>query len=163
MSTFIRPIINDDLKVIVTVLFYMFTSISMVMLNKYVLNSNDTPLFLLWGQLVIAIVLMHVMSWFQIIKIPHLRTNESKRLMPLILVNAFGLSANTFCLQHVDASLYQVRSIILIKKVARSLTLPFTVCLSIIYLNVKISPMVISSCLIIFAGFLSVISPLSNI
>ncbi len=108
MSTFIRPIINEDLKVIFTVLFYMTTSISMVMLNKYVLNSNDTPLFLLWGQLVIAIILMHLMSWLEVIDIPRLRMKESKNLMPLILVNAFGLSANTFCLQHVDASLYQV-------------------------------------------------------
>lgn len=108
MSDFVRPLINEDLQVILTVLFYMFTSISMVMLNKYALNSNDAPMFLLWGQLVIAIILMHVMSWFKILKLPRMRMNESKKLLPLILVNAFGLSANTFCLQYVDASLYQV-------------------------------------------------------
>lgn len=146
MSNIMRPLINEDLKVIFTVMFYMFSSISMVMLNKYVLNSNDTPLFLLWGQLVIAIILMHVMSWFKILQLPRIAMKESKQLLPLILVNAFGLSANTFCLQYVDASLYQV---------ARSLTLPFTVFLSIIYLNEKISPMIIISCLVIFAGFLS--------
>ncbi len=108
MGAIANSMINHELKVILTVLFYMVTSISMVMLNKYVLNSNNSPLFLLWGQLLIAIILMHVMSWFKIMKLPRLRIKESKKLLPLILVNALGLSANTFCLQHVDASLYQV-------------------------------------------------------
>ena len=151
-----RQSLNKDLQVVLTVLFYMTTSISMVMLNKYVLNSNDTPLLLLWGQLIIAILLMHIMAAFNVVQIPHIRFQESKRLMPLIFVNAFGLSANTFCLQHVDASLYQVIYYIINFKVARSLTLPFTVFLSLIYLNAKISPSIIMTCVIIFVGFLSV-------
>ena len=111
-----RPLINEDLKVGLTVLFYMITSISMVMLNKFVLQNNNTPFILLWSQLVIAIILLQIMSLLNVIKIPHIRYKESQNLLPLILVNAIGLSANTFCLQYVDASLYQVSFLLFINR-----------------------------------------------
>jgi hypothetical protein len=41
--------------------------------------------------------------------------------MPLILVNAIGLSANTYTLQEVDASLYQVFNIVFHQRFAESL------------------------------------------
>ena len=99
---------REDTTVALTVLFYMTTSISMVMLNKVVLNTVDMPIFFLWWQLVVAVLFLHAFSLFGLIKLPFIKMDKAVQLLPLVLVNAVGLSANTYCLQFVDASLFQV-------------------------------------------------------
>ncbi|KAJ3111050.1 hypothetical protein HK100_002824, partial [Physocladia obscura] len=66
-------------------------------------------------------------------------------MLPLALINVLGLTLNTLCLRHVDASFYQV---------ARALVLPFTVVLSRVALGVRISVRVGVACALVFAGFL---------
>jgi GDP-fucose transporter C1 len=102
---------KQDVMVTMSVGFYMTTSISMVMLNKLVLNETDKPIFFLWSQLVVAVLCLHAFSFMGWMKVPAISMEKSVELLPLILVNAIGLSANTYCLANVDASLFQVNLI----------------------------------------------------
>ncbi len=99
---------RQDRVVAFTVLFYIFSAISMVLLNKLVLQSTNYPILFLWLQLCIAVVLLEVMHMLGIIHVPKLEWKLCQKLLPLVFMNAVGLSANTFCLQAVDASLFQV-------------------------------------------------------
>jgi solute carrier family 35 (GDP-fucose transporter), member C1 len=133
-------------------------SITMVLANKWVLRVVDSaPLFFLWIQIVIAVVLMTVCQYFNLIHftkpsaagsmqfMPALNINKSRRLWRLIAVNVIGLTFNTYCLAYIDASIYQV---------ARSLILPLTVIMQFVILNEKSSPSIIVSCAIVCSGFL---------
>ncbi|KAF9919177.1 hypothetical protein BX616_000030 [Lobosporangium transversale] len=75
---------------------------------------------------------------------PHIRTDVSKALIPLISINVLGLGVNTLCLVYVDTSFYQI---------ARGLVLPFTVIFAYILLGQPSSKMVLGSCFIVFCGF----------
>ncbi len=104
----IIPLSKDDLKVVATVLFYMCSSISMVMLNKIVLNVTEAPIFFLWMQLIVAVGPLNLAALSGLLTLPTLKWSKCRDVMPLIMVNTIGLSANTICLQYVDASLFQV-------------------------------------------------------
>lgn len=132
-------------KVISTVSFYLIAALVMVMVNKWVLNSIPAPLFFLFCQLVIAVILLKVFAWFGIFNLPTLHLSIFKSLMPLISINVLGLTFNTYCLQFVDASFYQV---------ARGLILPFTVLASYIFLGTRSSPKIHLSILIVTLGFI---------
>ena len=95
-------------KVAFSVGFYIVTSITMVMVNKWVLNAVEIPLTFLYGQLLVAVVLLHLGGMFRLLSIPKLDFGKCKALAPLIAVNVIGLSFNTLCLKYVDASFYQV-------------------------------------------------------
>lgn len=101
---------TQDAKVLLVVLFYMSTSITMVMLNKAILNSTRLPLSFLWLQILVAVGLLHFLALFGWIRLPVLNRDTVSKLIPMGLVNAVGLSANTYCLANVDASLFQVRN-----------------------------------------------------
>lgn len=64
--------------------------------------------------------------------------------MPLIAINVTGLIFNTYCLQYVDASFYQV---------ARGLVLPFTVLFSYLLLSTRSSGSILLSVSIVCFGF----------
>jgi len=123
------------------------------MANKWVLNSSETPLSFLLIQLLIAVVLLAIcrasgrlhfsMGW-------RIDLEATKALAPLIILNVFGLSFNTYCLKFVDASFYQV---------ARGLVLPFTVVTSYIFLKSRPSLRILLSCFVVFCGFLVGVSP----
>lgn len=110
MARLRSSLVRQDVRVTLTVLFYMFSSISLVMLNKLVLNVTETPILFLWMQLVVAVALLHLAAYFGVFQLPTIEWQKCKNVMPLILINAIGLSANTYCLQEVDASLFQVGS-----------------------------------------------------
>jgi GDP-fucose transporter C1 len=133
------------LKVTSVVLFYIVTSISMIMVNKTVLNHAGLPLFFLWGQLIVAVVLLHIASLVGLLTLPPLSLGLLKSVTPLILINVVGLVLNTLCLQHIDAVMYQV---------ARSLILPMTVALGPIIARNFVSRRVLLCCVMISAGFL---------
>jgi GDP-fucose transporter C1 len=59
-------------------------------------------------QLVVAVALLHLAASMGMFQLPTIEWQKCKNVMPLILINAIGLSANTYCLQEVDASLFQV-------------------------------------------------------
>jgi GDP-fucose transporter C1 len=102
----------EELKVGFSVSFYIVIAIIMVLLNKAVLNiAPQLPFTLLYFQILISVVLLHVSNWTGFMRLPHLELGTCKALIPLIVVNVVGLSLNTLCLGYIDASLYQVSTL----------------------------------------------------
>jgi len=133
-------------EVLFAVSFYMVTSITMVMVNKWVLKDIPYPLTFLWLQVAVAVAILYGADIFGFLKAPKMSWETCRKLTGLIAVNVMGLSFNTLCIQYVDASFYQV---------ARSLILPFTVALSSIVLSKKTSFRVMMCCLVVCCGFLT--------
>ncbi|RHZ69016.1 hypothetical protein Glove_291g41 [Diversispora epigaea] len=131
--------------VIFSVSFYITTALIMVLVNKWVLTSFALPFTLLWFQVFLAIIFLHISSLFGLFILPVIQKEICIGLLPLIIINVLGLSFNTLCLQYVDASFYQV---------ARALVLPFTVLFSFIFLKQKSSELVLLACLIVCIGFI---------
>jgi len=127
------------------VVFYLVAALGMVMANKWVLNTTEAPLFFLWTQLMIAVVLFVVSDQFRIL--PDRLTFDlatCKGLVAMVGLNVVGLSFSNYTLKYVDASFYQV---------ARGLLLPFTVCTSFIFLHSRPSLRILLSCSIVTLGF----------
>jgi GDP-fucose transporter C1 len=76
--------------------------------------------------------------------IPKVHWSTCKGLVPLISINVTGLIFNTYCLQYVDASFYQV---------ARGLVLPFTVLFSYLLLSTRSSSALLFSVGVVCIGF----------
>lgn len=104
--------------------FYLCAAITMVTVNKWVLISSPVPVFFLFCQLAMSVLLLLVCDLAGILPLPKpkLDLELSRQLAPLVGINVMGLTFNNLCLQYVDASFYQV---------ARGLVLPITVVLSI--------------------------------
>ncbi|KAI3642783.1 hypothetical protein MP228_012338 [Amoeboaphelidium protococcarum] len=149
MSQYQQYVVSkDQLKVCGAILFYIITSISMVIANKLMLNNlPDLPLTVLELQLIFAALMMLILHITRIINLGTsiLDIGIIKKLYPLIAINVVGLSLNTLCLKYIDASVYQV---------ARSLILPFTVLFEKFYLQKTASKNVLICCGIICLGFL---------
>ena len=124
--------------------FYIVTTITMVVVNKLVLKQASLPVTFLWGQMVLASVILQVLQFCGLFKIPSFKLSVLKNLVPLIGINVVGLGLNTLCLQYSDAMMYQI---------ARSLVLPITIALTPLLLKEKVSLRVIGCCLIILIGF----------
>ena len=132
------------LRVGSVVSFYIVTSISMIMINKLVLKQVGLPITFLWGQLVLAAIVLRSASFMRLLTLPTARSwSLLQSIAPLIVMNVVGLVLNTLCLHHIDAVLYQV---------ARSLILPITVALSPI-LGQRISFSAMACCVFISIGF----------
>jgi solute carrier family 35 (GDP-fucose transporter), member C1 len=134
-------------KALVTgvVLFYLVAALAMVMANKWVLNTTDTPLFFLWTQLAIAALLFVVCDLFR--ALPDRLSFDmatAKEMGAVVGLNVVGLSFSNYTLKYVDASFYQV---------ARGLVLPFTVVVSFIFLHARPSLKVLSACGVVTLGF----------
>ncbi|TFK53177.1 hypothetical protein OE88DRAFT_1734123 [Heliocybe sulcata] len=128
-----------------TVLFYLVAALAMVMANKWVLSSTDVPLFFLFTQLVIAVILFLVSHTAGLVKVPmDFSLPRLKNLAPLVGLNVIGLSFSNFTLKYVDASFYQV---------ARGLVLPFTCLTSYIMLSSRPSLRILFACGIVTLGF----------
>ncbi|KAH8922355.1 hypothetical protein BT69DRAFT_1281220 [Atractiella rhizophila] len=140
---------SSRLMVAFSVSFYLVAALVMVFANKWVLNSMSLPLSILFVQLVIAVLLLHVSSFFGYLQMPRFNMQMSRSLAPLISINSLGLIFNTYCLQYVDASFYPI---------ARGLVLPFTVLLSRVVLGTKISAGPLAGVVIVCFGFLLGIS-----
>ncbi|KLO15543.1 hypothetical protein SCHPADRAFT_902312 [Schizopora paradoxa] len=134
------------LAVIGTVCFYMVAALSMVIANKWVLNATDVPLFFLFAQLIIAVLLFLVCHAVRLLTLPFDFSLElMKGLAPMIILNVLSLSFSNFTLKYVDASFYQI---------ARGLVLPFTVLTSFVFLSARPSVLVLLACSIVTFGFL---------
>ncbi|QRW25770.1 Triose-phosphate Transporter family [Rhizoctonia solani] len=143
VSTEPRP---SPLKVAASVSFYMVAAIAMILANKWVLNETDAPVFFLFCQLVVAVLLFVIAHVVGILKLPRMVDGPLlKGLMPMIAVNVLGLNFNNWCLKYVDASFYQI---------ARGLVLPFTVITSIMFLRAAPpSKRILLACSIVTGGF----------
>ncbi|KAF9409059.1 hypothetical protein BGZ94_002089 [Podila epigama] len=136
--------LSERQAVILTVSFYMVTALVMVSVNKWALNSLELPWTLLWVQMLIAVLLLRVTDYFDILKMPTLKKDVAKALIPLITINVLGLGVNTLCLVYVDTSFYQI---------ARGLVLPFTVLLAYVLMGQSSSKLVLVACFTVFCGF----------
>jgi len=136
---------NSHLLVTGTVLFYLVAALAMVMANKWVLQSTSAPLFFLFTQLVIAVVLFLASHAVKLVQVPlFIDAQLIKGLAPMIALNVIGLSFSNYTLKYVDASFYQV---------ARGLLLPFTVATSYIFLQARPSLRILLSCSVVTLGF----------
>ncbi|KAH9992329.1 hypothetical protein BJV77DRAFT_1170564 [Russula vinacea] len=134
------------LHVMSTVSFYLVAALAMVMVNKWVLNVTSVPLFFLFTQLVIAVILSCLGHTLKIINIPMIRVDLPivKGLASTVILNVLSLSTSNYSLRFVDASFYQV---------ARGLVLPFTVLTSYIILRTRPSLRILISCSVVTSGF----------
>ncbi|KAJ7717644.1 hypothetical protein DFH07DRAFT_933901 [Mycena maculata] len=132
-------------RVTAVVLFYIVAALSMIMANKWVLNTTSAPLFFLLIQLLIAIILFGIADVLRLF--PDRLTLDPKvcrGLVSLVALNVIGLSFSNYTLKFVDASFYQV---------ARGLLLPFTVATSFLVLHTRPSARILLSCAVVTAGF----------
>ncbi|KAG7095680.1 hypothetical protein E1B28_006395 [Marasmius oreades] len=127
------------------VVFYLVAALSMVMANKWVLDETGAPLFFLFTQMLIAVVLFLLSDAFKLL--PDRLSFDlqiCKSLIPMIGLNVVGLSFSNYTLKYVDASFYQV---------ARGLVLPFTVFTSFIALHARPSLQILLACVVVTMGF----------
>ncbi|KAI0365005.1 hypothetical protein BV20DRAFT_973705 [Pilatotrama ljubarskyi] len=117
----------------------------MVMANKWVLSTTDTPLFFLLAQLLIAVVLFLLAHMVGLLQLPlKLDWQVCKGLIPMVGLNVVGLSFSNYTLKYVDASFYQV---------ARGMVLPFTVATSFFLLHARPSLRILAACAVVTVGF----------
>lgn len=144
----LKKVVNQNASlgaVFGVVAFYIVSSITMVLLNKAILKQTGLPLIFLWGQLVVAVLILFLSHLVGLLALPPVTWQIFWSLLPLTSINVLGLALNTLCLHNIDAMLYQV---------ARSLILPITVIISMVALGQKVSLRVGVACGIISAGFL---------
>ncbi|EPQ51938.1 hypothetical protein GLOTRDRAFT_80944 [Gloeophyllum trabeum ATCC 11539] len=128
-----------------TVLFYLVAALAMVMANKWVLSSTEVPLFFLFTQLVIAVILFLISHAAGLVKVNmDFSMPRLQALAPLVGLNVIGLSFSNFTLKYVDASFYQV---------ARGLVLPFTCLTSFVFLHSRPSLRILLACGVVTLGF----------
>ncbi|KAJ7201074.1 hypothetical protein GGX14DRAFT_465649 [Mycena pura] len=133
------------LKVTGVVCFYMVAALSMVMANKWVLNSTKAPLFFLTTQCCVAVILFLITDTLRVLPDRlSFDVKVGKGLIPMVGLSVLGLSFSNYTLKYVDASFYQV---------ARGLVLPFTVCVSGFMLSTRPSLRILVSCAVVTAGF----------
>ncbi|WVR03996.1 hypothetical protein IAU60_000995 [Kwoniella sp. DSM 27419] len=137
---------HSRLAVLATVVFYMVVAISMTLLNKSVLSSTPMPVFLLFCQSAVAVLLLGLENALGPYKTPKFEVPIAKDLLPLVFVNVLGLVFNNACLQYVDASFHQV---------ARGLVLPFTIIVTVVILHQYPSPLALTAALVVTCGFFS--------
>jgi len=117
----------------------------MVMANKWVLSKTEVPLFFLFTQLLIAVLLFIAADFARLL--PDRLTFDisiCKGLVPMVGLNVLALSFSNFTLKYVEASFYPV---------ARGLILPFTVVTSSLMLGARPSLLILISCTIVTLGF----------
>lgn len=136
---------NSQLLITATVTFYLVAALAMVMANKWVLQSTSAPLFFLFTQLLIAVLLFLASHAIGLVQIPLFIDGQLlKGLAANVVLNVVALSASNYTLQYVDVSFYQV---------ARGLLLPFTVATSYFFLHARPSFRVLFSCSVVTLGF----------
>ncbi|KAH8829234.1 hypothetical protein DL96DRAFT_1696115 [Flagelloscypha sp. PMI_526] len=136
---------SQRLAVTGVVTFYLVAALAMVMANKWVLSSTDVPLFFLFTQFLIAVVLFLFASALRFLpdKLAF-SLDTCKGLVPMVGYGVAGLILSNFTLKYVDASFYQV---------ARGLVLPFTVATSFFALNTRPSFLILVACAVVTLGF----------
>lgn len=135
---------KSELYIIAIFSFYIATTISMVIINKMVLKKSSLPVTFLWGQMLLASVILQAIQFCGVFEMPSFKLGVLKKLIPLIGINVVGLGLNTLCLQYADAMVYQI---------ARSLVLPLTIALTPLLLKERVSLRVVGCCLVIIVGF----------
>ncbi|KAF9454145.1 hypothetical protein P691DRAFT_770854 [Macrolepiota fuliginosa MF-IS2] len=147
---------RNTFRVAGVVAFYMLAALTMVFVNKAVLNNApDLPLLFLLIQLLVAVLLLHVSAAISSrIEIPTIDREVAKKLIPVVSVNIIGLVFNTLCLRGVEASFFQI---------ARGLVLPLTITVSCLHTRKSPSAKVIAAAVIVTFGFALGVVPSKNL
>lgn len=143
-----QPFVLRALQIAVVVTLYWVTSISMVFLNKYLLDSPslqlDTPIFVTFYQCLVTALLCKGLSALatccpRAVDFPalHLDFRVARSVLPLSAVFIGMIAFNNLCLKHVGVAFYNV---------GRSLTTVFNVLLSYALLRQPTSFYALLSC-----------------
>ncbi|KAK1161758.1 GDP-fucose transporter 1 isoform X1 [Acipenser oxyrinchus oxyrinchus] len=143
------------IKITVVVTLYWFISITMVFLNKYLLDSPalklDAPLFVTFYQCFVTVILCLSISVFArlcpgYVQFPSVRFDPkiSRGVLPLSIVFIGMITFNNLCLKYVGVAFYNV---------GRSLTTVFNVLMSYLILKQTTSFHALLCCGLIIGGF----------
>ncbi|XP_058924424.1 GDP-fucose transporter 1 isoform X1 [Kogia breviceps] len=150
-----KPFVLRALQIALVVSLYWVTSISMVFLNKYLLDSPslrlDTPIFVTFYQCLVTTLLCKGLSSLATccpgtMDFPTLRLDlrVARSVLPLSVVFIGMITFNNLCLKYVGVAFYNV---------GRSLTTVFNVLLSYLLLKQTTSFYALLTCSIIIGGF----------
>ncbi|EAW68032.1 solute carrier family 35 member C1 [Homo sapiens] len=150
-----KPFLLRALQIALVVSLYWVTSISMVFLNKYLLDSPslrlDTPIFVTFYQCLVTTLLCKGLSALAAccpgaVDFPSLRLDlrVARSVLPLSVVFIGMITFNNLCLKYVGVAFYNV---------GRSLTTVFNVLLSYLLLKQTTSFYALLTCGIIIGGF----------
>ncbi|PNI46735.1 SLC35C1 isoform 3, partial [Pan troglodytes] len=146
-----KPFLLRALRIALVVSLYWVTSISMVFLNKYLLDSPslrlDTPIFVTFYQCLVTTLLCKGLSALAAccpgaVDFPSLRLDlrVARSVLPLSVVFIGMITFNNLCLKYVGVAFYNV---------GRSLTTVFNVLLSYLLLKQTTSFYALLTCGII--------------
>lgn len=150
-----KPFLLRALQIALVVSLYWVISISMVFLNKYLLDSPslklDTPIFVTFYQCLVTSLLCKGLSTLATccpgtVDFPTLNLDlkVARSVLPLSVVFIGMISFNNLCLKYVGVAFYNV---------GRSLTTVFNVLLSYLLLKQTTSFYALLTCGIIIGGF----------
>ncbi|XP_019511851.1 PREDICTED: GDP-fucose transporter 1 isoform X2 [Hipposideros armiger] len=150
-----NPFLLRALQITLVVSLYWVISISMVFLNKYLLDSPslllDTPIFVTFYQCLVTTLLCKGLSMLAAccpgtMDFPTLRLDlkVARSILPLSVVFIGMITFNNLCLKYVGVAFYNV---------GRSLTTVFNVLLSYLLLKQTTSFYALLTCSIIIGGF----------
>lgn len=150
-----KPFLLRALQIALVVFLYWVTSISMVFLNKYLLDSPslqlDTPIFVTFYQCLVTTLLCKGLSALAtccpgVLDFPTLRLDlrVARSVLPLSVIFISMITFNNLCLKYVGVAFYNV---------GRSLTTVFNVLLSYLLLKQTTSFYALLTCSIIIGGF----------
>ncbi|KAG8430210.1 hypothetical protein GDO86_018243 [Hymenochirus boettgeri] len=143
-------------KITLVVMLYWFISITMVFLNKYLLDSPslklDAPLFVTFYQCLVTVVLCKSLSLLtyvipsHVLEFPSIRFDLKvlRTVLPLSVVFIGMITFNNLCLKYLGVAFYTV---------GRCLSTVFNVLLSYILLKQTTSTYALLSCGVILGGF----------
>jgi len=141
-------------KIASVITFYFIISLSMVFLNKVVMDNLQFPfpLLLTWLQFVVAIICIVVFGYlgkvgvsvFSIIPPWEFDMEIAKKVLPLTIVYLCMVVFNNLCLRYVQVSFYQV---------ARSLTVLWTALFQRLFLGKSVSYIRVAAVCVVFSGF----------
>lgn len=150
-----KPFLLRALQIAFVVFLYWVTSISMVFLNKYLLDSSslqlNAPIFVTFYQCLVTTVLCKGLSTLAAcfpgtLEFPTLCLDlrVARSVLPLSVVFISMITFNNLCLKYVGVAFYNV---------GRSLTTVFNVLLSYLLLKQTTSFYALLTCGIIIGGF----------
>ncbi|XP_005302289.1 GDP-fucose transporter 1 isoform X1 [Trachemys scripta elegans] len=150
------PFLLKAIQIALVVSLYWFISITMVFLNKYLLDSPslrlDTPLFVTFYQCAVTVIFCKALSLLAsccplgYLDFPSIRMDlkVSRSILPLSVVFISMITFNNLCLKYVGVAFYNV---------GRSLTTVFNVLLSYLLLKQTTSLYALIACGVIIGGF----------
>ena len=138
-------------KVLLAVLFYFATSLSLTFMNKSIFRQFHFPLFVTNFQLIITWVLLWIIGmaglWdkkFSFAPPPEFDVSIAVQVVPVTFLYVGMLSMTNYCLRFVDVSFYQI---------LRSLVIPLNILSSFVILGYLPRMRTLGCCLVVMLGF----------